>query len=51
MTYRFTTECPRCGRVGEATSDQPQPRMHCVDCLIDDIEVVIVVCTPLAHKN
>jgi hypothetical protein len=47
--FRFKTKCPRCRREGEFFSDDADPVANCGDCLMDDIEIVRLECTPDAE--
>jgi transcription elongation factor Elf1 len=44
---RFKTECPRCNKIDEVVVDNPNPQVHCGDCLMEHVELVRMICTPL----
>lgn len=44
---RYDLECPRCGKRSETVSDK-KPRVHCGDCLMNDVEIVAMIATDLS---
>ena len=44
MPIKFKLECPACGKKSETIKQRrkPTPRVHCGDCLMDRIDVVLM---------
>jgi hypothetical protein len=40
----FDTRCPQCGKIGELVCCEAEPQVNCGDCLMDQAEVVPMVC-------
>jgi len=50
--WYFKTECPRCGNKSEVGNDRPQtPTVKCGNCLMDRIEFVDLICTPVEDRR
>lgn len=50
MLFYFKTECPRCGNKSEVGVDRPStPEVKCGGCLMDDVEIVGLICTPVGE--
>ena len=39
---RYDLECPRCNKRSSTISDK-KPRVHCGDCLMSDVEIVVML--------
>ena len=55
MSYRFTVECPGCGKTSDLVNEHrvPGPSVSCGDCLMDRVEVVhmkVVKVEPVKRK-
>lgn len=50
MTYQLKTECPKCGKTGEASHASAAPTINCGDCLMDRTDIVELLITE-AHQE
>lgn len=44
---RYDLECPRCGKQSFTIAEKTdkKPRFHCGDCLMNDVEIVVMLAT------
>ena len=48
--YRVKAECPRCNKSEELISTNAIVRVSCGDCLMNDVEVVNMILTPVCEE-
>lgn len=52
MLFYFNTRCPRCDARSKVGLDNPKnPKVKCGGCLVDDTEIVDLICTPVEEVS